>query len=171
MMKNRYYPNPNLLENTASSSAILFEQGSEVCFQIDKPHHYEIFIEVEQSKFNEFVGTASKLYRMLSNSNQTTGYVQNRKWWSNMFSGGEYFVFETNEKTYIHFKLAFTSMNNLPSELQVKWRFAKAMRGLRFEINIGKDSAVIKEKINVVNAFLIEHRYIGAWYKAQHQFQ
>jgi hypothetical protein len=161
----------NLLENTTSSSAILFEQGSEVCFQIDKPHHYEIFIEVEQSKLNALVGSPSKLYRMLSNSNQTTGYVQNRKWWGNMFSGGEYFVFETNEKTYIHFKLALTSINNLPSELQVKWRFAKAMRGLRFEINIGKDSPIIKEKINAVNAFLIEHRYIGAWYKELHQFQ
>ena len=170
-MNNSSFLKLNLLENTASSSAILFEQGSEVCFQIDKPHHYDIFIEVELSKFNALVGSPSKLYRMLSNSNQTTGYVQNRKWWSNMFSGGEYFVFEANDKTYIHFKLELNNTKNTPSELQVKWRFAKAMRGLRFEINIGKDSAVIKEKITAINSFLIEHRYIGSWYKAQHQFQ
>ena len=36
----------------------------------------------------------------------------------------------------------------------MKWRFAKAMRGLRFEINIGKDSAVIKEKITAITGKL-----------------
>lgn len=160
---------PNLLGKTASRNIGFYQLESEVGFINNKNHQYEIFIEVDKKSFNDYVGSPSKLYRMLSNSNQTTGYVQNRIWWGSMFSGGEYYVYETPELTGIHYKLELTDVKNIPSELQVKWRFAKAMRGLRFNIEIGKNSEKIKDKLRAYEFFLLEHRYIGQWYKEQHQ--
>lgn len=158
----------NSLEFLASSNNIINVDTNEICFENKRVHHYEIFIEVEQDVFKENIGTASKLYRMLSNSNQTTGYVQNRVWWGSMFSGGVYYVYETDNKIFMHYQLELIDKKNVPSELQIKWRFAKAMRGLKFNIDIGLNSMTINNKLNQVQTYLVEHRFIGQWYKEQH---
>ena len=106
----------------------------------------------------------------MSNSNQTTGYIQNRKWWSKNFIGGEYNTYQTDDKIYIHYKLELTDKNKTPSDLQIKWRFAKAMRGLRFEVSLGIVGEMSNEKLHQVRNYLLETRNIGSWYK-KHQTQ
>lgn len=168
---NPHYLVPFSLDFTGGSNPLIIEQDSNVLYQTDHPYQYEILLEIDLEKFSKMVGSASKLYRMMSNSNQTTGYIQNRKWWSKYFIGGEYFTYQTDDKIYIHYKLELTDKDKLPSELQIKWRFAKAMRGLRFEVNLGLKNPSGIHKLTQVQEYLTEHRYIGLWYKHQHQTQ
>ena len=168
---NPHYLVPFSLDFTGGSNPLIIEQDSNVLYQTDHPYQYEILLEIDLEKFSKMVGSASKLYRMMSNSNQTTGYIQNRKWWSKYFIGGEYFTYQTDEKIYIHYKLELTDKDKLPSDLQIKWRFAKAMRGLRFEVSLGSPNKTGTQKLIQVQEYLTEHRYIGLWYKHQHQTQ
>ena len=168
---NPHYLVPFSLDFTGGSNPLIIEQDSNVLYQTDHPYQYEILLEIDLEKFSKMVGSASKLYRMMSNSNQTTGYIQNRKWWSKYFIGGEYFTYQTDDKIYIHYKLELTDKDKLPSELQIKWRFAKAMRGLRFEVSLGLKNHSGEQKLTQVQEYLTEHRYIGLWYKHQHQHQ
>ena len=168
---NPHYLVPFSLDFTGGSNPLIIEQDSNVLYQTDHPYQYEILLEIDLEKFSKMVGSASKLYRMMSNSNQTTGYIQNRKWWSKYFIGGEYFTYQTDEKIYIHYKLELTDKDKLPSDLQIKWRFAKAMRGLRFEVSLGLKNPSGTQKLIQVQEYLTEHRYIGLWYKHQHQHQ
>jgi hypothetical protein len=168
---NPHYLVPFSLDFTGGSNPLIIEQDSNVLYQTDHPYQYEILLEIDLEKFSKMVGSASKLYRMMSNSNQTTGYIQNRKWWSKYFIGGEYFTYQTDDKIYIHYKLELTDKDKLPSELQIKWRFAKAMRGLRFEVSLGLKNPSGTQKLIQVQEYLTEHRYIGLWYKHQHQSQ
>ena len=162
---------PISLDFSEVCNPLIIEQDSNVLYQTDHPYQYEILLEIDLEKFSKMVGSASKLYRMMSNSNQTTGYIQNRKWWSKYFIGGEYFTYQTDDKIYIHYKLELTDKDKLPSELQIKWRFAKAMRGLRFEVSLGLPNHSGTKKLIQVQEYLTEHRYIGLWYKHQHQTQ
>ena len=168
---NPHYLVPFSLDFTGGSNPLIIEQDSNVLYQTDHPYQYEILLEIDLEKFSKMVGSASKLYRMMSNSNQTTGYIQNRKWWSKYFIGGEYYTYQTDDKIYIHYKLELTDKDKLPSELQIKWRFAKAMRGLRFEVSLGLPNHSGIQKLIQVQEYLTEHRYIGLWYKHQHQTQ
>ena len=173
-MKHEFNPHSNqsfYLDFTGGINPLIIEQDSNVLYQTDHPYQYEILLEIDLEKFSKMVGSASKLYRMMSNSNQTTGYIQNRKWWSKYFIGGEYFTYQTDEKIYIHYKLELTDKDKLPSDLQIKWRFAKAMRGLRFEVSLGLKNPSGTQKLIQVQEYLTEHRYIGLWYKHQHQTQ
>ena len=168
---NPHYLVPFSLDFTGGSNPLIIEQDSNVLYQTDHPYQYEILLEIDLEKFLKMVGSASKLYRMMSNSNQTTGYIQNRKWWSKHFIGGEYYTYQTDDKIYIHYKLELTDKDKLPSDLQIKWRFAKAMRGLRFEVSLGLKNPSGTQKLIQVQEYLTEHRYIGLWYKHQHQTQ
>ena len=173
-MKHEFNPHSNqsfYLDFTGGINPLIIEQDSNVLYQTDHPYQYEILLEIDLEKFSKMVGSASKLYRMMSNSNQTTGYIQNRKWWSKYFIGGEYFTYQTDDKIYIHYKLELTDKEKLPTELQIKWRFAKAMRGLRFEVSLGLKNPSGIQKLTQVQEYLTEHRYIGLWYKHQHQHQ
>ena len=167
-MKHEYKPHlnsPFYLENDTSRNPLIIEQDSNVLYQTDHPYQYEIHLEIDLEKFLKIVGSSSKLYRMMSNSNQTTGYIQNREWWSKNFIGGEYNTYQTDDKIYIHYKLELTDKNKTPSDLQIKWRFAKAMRGLRFEVSLGIVGEMSNEKLHQVRNYLLETRNIGSWYK------
>jgi hypothetical protein len=166
-----HYSVPFSLDFSGGRNPLIIEQDSNVLYQTDYPYQYEILLEITLEKFLRIVGSASKLYRLMSNSNQTTGYIQNRKWWSKYFIGGEYYTYQTDDKIYIHYKLELTDKDKLPSELQIKWRFAKAMRGLRFEVSLGLPNHSGTQKLTQVQEYLTEHRYIGLWYKHQHQTQ
>jgi len=130
---------------------------------------FEVFIQMDLSKFETRFNSVSKFYRILSNSNQTVGvrspvsHNTNRKWWSYHFSGGKYTTYKCNNSISIHFELDCNPTAYTPSEIQIKMRIIKA---LKFKPNIlaGYNEPSIIHHLNLLEDCMAETQVIGSRY-------
>jgi hypothetical protein len=129
---------------------------------------YEVFIQMDLSKFETRFNSVSKFYRILSNSNQTVGvrspvsHNTNRKWWSYHFSGGKYTTYKCNDTISIHFELDCNPTAYTPSEIQIKMRIIKALK-FKPTILMGYEHSMIHH-LSLLEDCLVETQEIGSRY-------
>jgi hypothetical protein len=127
---------------------------------------FEVFIQIDISKFETKFNSVSKFYRTLSNSNQTVGvrspvsHNTNRKWWSYHFSGGKYTTYKCNDIISIHFELDCNPNAYTPSDIQIKMRIIKALK-LKPTIITGYNEPSIAYQISLLDDCLTESQEIG----------
>jgi hypothetical protein len=129
---------------------------------------FEVFIQMELSKFEAKFNSVSKFYRTLSNSNQTVGvrspvsHNTNRKWWSYHFSGGKYTTYKCNDTISIHFELDCNPTSYTPSEIQIKMRIIKALK-FKPTILMGYEHSMIHH-LSLLEDCMVETQEIGRRY-------
>jgi len=130
---------------------------------------FEVFIQMDLSKFETRFNSVSKFYRTLSNSNQTVGvrspvsHNTNRKWWSYHFSGGKYTTYKCNDTIGIHFELDCNPTAYTPSEIQIKMRIIKALK-FKPTILMGYNEASMIHHLSLLEDCLVETQEIGSRY-------
>jgi hypothetical protein len=130
---------------------------------------FEVFIQMDLSKFETRFNSVSKFYRTLSNSNQTVGvrspvsHNTNRKWWSYHFSGGKYTTYKCNDIISIHFELDCNPNAYTPSEIQIKMRIIKALK-FKPTILTGCNKPSIIHHLSLLEDCFIETQEIGSRY-------
>jgi hypothetical protein len=129
---------------------------------------FEVFIQMDLSKFETKFNSVSKFYRTLSNSNQTVGvrspvsHNTNRKWWSYHFSGGKYTTYKCNDIISIHFELDCNPTAYTPSEIQIKMRIIKALK-FKPTILTGCEPSMIHH-LSLLEDCMVETQEIGSRY-------
>ena len=130
---------------------------------------FEIFIQMDLSKFETRFNSVSKFYRTLSNSNQTVGvrspvsHNTNRKWWSYHFSGGKYTTYKCRDSISIHFELDCNPTAYTPSDIQIKMRIIKAFK-FKPTILTGYNEPSMIHHISLLEDCIVETQEIGRRY-------
>jgi hypothetical protein len=144
---------PNHKENNLLGNDVGYSQILEYCFLL-------IF---EKESFISKHKSSSKWYRVLSNSNQTTGYKSNRLFWSETFVGGKYNTIECENEIILHFTLELNESVKPPNELGMRLRIGKTSKGVKYNLILNNTSEIEESlfKYQNCNSTL---RNIGKWY-------
>lgn len=144
-----YYKDNNLLGN---------DLGYSYCF----------LLYFEKESFISKHKSSSKWYRVLSNSNQTTGYKSNRLFWSENFVGGKYNTIVCENQIILHFTLELKESAKPPNELGMRLRIGKTSKGLKYTLILNNTSEIEKLLSNYKNCNSTI-RHIGKWYNTTNQ--
>lgn len=125
--------------------------------------NYSFLLSFDKESFELKHKSSSKWYRILSNSNQTTGYMSNRQFWSETFIGGKYNTIECGNEIILHFVLELKDLGKIPNELGMRLRIGKTSKGIKYNLILNNLSE-IEEKLFEYQKCISTIRNIGKWY-------